>query len=213
MGLDANKPRAGNEEKKVVQTKTLIVVILDQSGSMQAQKADIIGGYNCFVESQLAVTEDKARLVLIKFSTEVTVYHAAMEIENTPKLTSANFIPAGGTALYDAVAEGVRIAEATVMRDERVLVLIMTDGEENSSKKASGAEVKKLIAGKEALGNWTFTYIGQNPEAWARSMAQSVGNVARYDMQSQRSNMLSAAAATVGFRQQQLPQSASFYRP
>lgn len=39
--------------------QTLIVVILDQSGSMHSQKGDIIGGYNSFVTTQRTVTADK----------------------------------------------------------------------------------------------------------------------------------------------------------
>lgn len=41
-----------------IKTKTLIIVILDESGSMQAQKGDVIGGYNSFLEEQKKACEN-----------------------------------------------------------------------------------------------------------------------------------------------------------
>lgn len=64
--------------------------------------------------------------MLIKFNTSVTVVHRAMPIEFTPKFTAKNYSPSGGTALFDAVKEGIKIGEISVRSDERVLVLIMT---------------------------------------------------------------------------------------
>lgn len=39
--------------------KTLIVVILDESGSMQIQKNDVVGGYKSFIDEQKEITEDQ----------------------------------------------------------------------------------------------------------------------------------------------------------
>lgn len=65
-------------------------------------------------------------MILIKFNDKVTISHAAMSLETAPELTASNYQPRGLTALFDAVAEGIRIAEACVEKDDRVLVLIMT---------------------------------------------------------------------------------------
>ena len=52
------------------------------------------------------------------------------------------------------------------------MVTILTDGEENASKKYSGIAIKKMI---ELLseGNWTFTYIGtdHDVEKFASNMS------------------------------------------
>ncbi|OXA54909.1 putative RNA-directed DNA polymerase from transposon X-element [Folsomia candida] len=92
------------------------------------------------------------------------------------------------------------IAEAVAKSDERVLVLIMTDGEENSSKKATSSSVKAMIRKKESLGTWTFAYIGENPDGWASQMGQSKHNVIVYDLQNQGSNMEKASNAVAKFR-------------
>jgi len=44
----------------------------------------------------------------------------------------------------------------------------MTDGEENSSHETTKDQVKDIITGYEAKGDWTFLYIGENPERWTK---------------------------------------------
>lgn len=43
-------------------TKTLIVIVLDESGSMGIQKNDVIGGYNSFLQQQRIITEDQVQI-------------------------------------------------------------------------------------------------------------------------------------------------------
>jgi len=54
---------------------TLIIVIMDESGSMESKKMDVIGGFNSFIDDQKKIQNDKARLYLIKFNTQVTTIH------------------------------------------------------------------------------------------------------------------------------------------
>lgn len=131
-----------------------------------------------------------------------------MALEQVPQLNGQFYWPSGGTALYDAVSESIRFAEVTVQKGERVLVLIMTDGEENSSKKTTATEIKNMIQSHEALGNWTFAYIGQNPDAWAKKVSLAQSNTGYYNITNQRQNFQDAYAAVRRFRmgpqQQQL---------
>lgn len=123
-----------------------------------------------------------------------------MPLDQVPEMNGQVYWPSGNTALYDAVSESIRFAEVTVQAGERVLVLIMTDGEENSSKKATATEIKNLIQSHEALGNWTFAYIGQNPEAWAKKVSLSSSNTGYYNVDNQRHNFQSAYSAVHSFR-------------
>ena len=54
-------------------TKTLIIVILDESGSMDEKKRDVLSGFNQFIADQKKIENDQARLYLVKFNTEVSV--------------------------------------------------------------------------------------------------------------------------------------------
>lgn len=58
------------------------------------------------------------------------------------------------------------------------------------------------MAEKEALGNWTFAYIGENPDQWARDMALSSSNAVPYDLAQQRENMTRMSRAVGTFRVQ-----------
>ena len=89
-------------------------------------------------------------------------------------MTSNSYKPGGGTALYDAIAEGVRIADKDKSEEERVICVIMTDGEENSSRETTKEQVRNIISGYEAKGEWTFLYIGENPEKWTPLLGSSL---------------------------------------
>ena len=102
-------------------------------------------------------------------------FDKGVELENVTQLTELDYTPGGGTALYDAIAEGVRLADKDKTEEERVICVIMTDGEENSSKETTKQQVKDIITGHEAKGNWTFLYIGENPEQWVKDTGMKGG--------------------------------------
>jgi uncharacterized protein YegL len=162
-------------------TRTLIVVILDESGSMWETRNDVCGGYNNFIENQKAIVEDKARYILIKFNSIVKTVHRGIDIKNVPKLDKHNYMPNGATALYDAVAEGISIGEKEKKENERVIVLIITDGEENSSKETKRNQLKEIMKAKKKAEDWTLLYIGENPLKWAQDSGMDVVDSIQYD--------------------------------
>lgn len=102
----------------------------------------------------------------------------------------ARYEPRGGTALYDAIANTIADLDSRLgseRSDEKCLVIIMTDGEENSSKEYAlhengRARLLNLIKAYEAKGNWTFVYLGANVDAYAEAAAIGIpaGNAAYY---------------------------------
>lgn len=139
--------------------KTLILVVLDESGSMEPKQADVIGGFNRFLDDQ-RIGPDEARLTLVKFNTNHTVVHSAVPIADATPLTDRSYVPGGNTALLDAVAQAVRLADTAKQTDERVLCLVITDGEENSSRETTKDQVRKIIEERETRGDWTFSISG-----------------------------------------------------
>ena len=151
-----------------------IYFVLDRSGSMQAIAPDVIGGFNAFLAAQQADGPD-ALLTLVQFDSqdphEVLVDAAA--IRSAPPLTSASFVPRGGTPLYDAM--GHAIADATIRTEKRrlddepeeeILFFTFTDGQENQSREYSRAKIFELIKKREGQG-WSFAYLGANQDAYA----------------------------------------------
>lgn len=191
--------------------KTLIVAIVDESGSMATKLNDVIGGWNTFLETQKAVKDDEATLILAKFNTRVTVAHEATPIADVQPFDTKTYTPGGGTALYDAIAEAIRLADKQTF--DRAVALIITDGEENSSRETTMEQVKQIIQGYTARGNWTFTYLGEQPEKWARETGTQVGNVGQYNQQAPGQSFSQAAQATSHLRASGMAASASFYDP
>lgn len=75
---------------------------------------------------------------------------------------SLTYNPTGGhTPLYDAVGLGIETLSSVKLNNRKnnaFLVIVLTDGEENSSKQYSQYTIKNLIAEKTNLGNWTFVF-------------------------------------------------------
>lgn len=131
------------------------VFLLDRSGSMETCRSDTIGGYNAFVDSQKALG---GTMTLYLFDHELATVYENVPIDQVNPLTTDTFVPRGGTALLDAMGEVLKkpLAHDTTM-------IILTDGEENSSRTYTSAHVKDLVAGRTKDG-WQFTYLGANQD-------------------------------------------------
>ncbi len=157
-----------------------LICILDRSGSMAPLRDDAIGGFNTFLEAQKAVP-GAARLTLVLFDHEVQTPHARAPLADIPPLTAATFVPRGSTALYDAVGDALyrlhsRIAETPAQeRPERVVVAILTDGQENASTRFSRTQLADAIAARRAEG-WDFTFLAANQDAMLAAEAIGIAH-------------------------------------
>jgi hypothetical protein len=159
-----------------------LYVLLDRSGSMEAIRAEVIGGFNAFVAGQQVNGAD-ARLTLVQFDTQdlaETVIDDVPVRRVTP-LTRARFQPRGGTPLLDATAHLVARARAAVgdgPAGRNVVVVTITDGLENASREFTRADIREVIGEREAAG-WTFVYLSAGLDAYddATSFGYAPGSV------------------------------------
>lgn len=154
--------------------KTEILVITDRSGSMATIAKDVIGGYNTFIEDQRKVPGE-ARVTFTQFDTEYEVVYAGKPLADVPKLDSQTFVPRGGTALLDAIGRTLNEQGQRIAADkwaELVIVCILTDGEENSSREFTRDQVKSMTSHAETNG-WKFVYLGANQDSF--SVARDLG--------------------------------------
>lgn len=149
---------------------TLIGVILDRSGSMRSVCEATIAGFNEFLRTQQRQHDGGGALMsLTQFDDRYEVNFVGEPIENVPELDANSYVPRGRTALYDAIGRTIHEVEAWARAHgwhDRVLVLIVTDGQENASKEYGFEAVRALIEQKEKDG-WNFAYMGANQDSFA----------------------------------------------
>ncbi len=177
-GADTGKP----DDKTAIYN----IVILDQSGSMDSIKREAMSGYNETVQTIKAAhkkhaTSQQHYVTLVLFnSSETRVVYNNLSSSDAKELTAQSYQPNAGTPLYDAM--GTTLSKIRYSLNEKqkhkVLVTIITDGEENASKEYSGAAIKKLVDELKGRG-WVFTYIGANQdvERVAATLSVDRGNV------------------------------------
>jgi Mg-chelatase subunit ChlD len=139
------------------------IFILDRSGSMENCRADTIGGYNAFIDSQ---KQFGGTMTLILFDHEYLEVYVNKPIAEVEPLTIETFMPRGSTALLDAIGQTLK------KFTEPATCIILTDGQENSSHEYSKAHIKDLIEHATAKG-WTFMYLGANQDAF--EVGSSIG--------------------------------------
>lgn len=178
--------------------KTHILFVLDKSGSMTLRRDQTISGFNEYLKTIQADSNlEKARFTLVTFDTEFITVAANELLADVAGLTSVTYVPEGLTALYDAVAHGLKLIKDQVKKKHRALVIIMTDGEENSSREYSRAMIFDMIKDYEDKGNYTFVFLGCDQDVWAEGgkMGVAKGNTKEYDGANVGGSFMMMAAA------------------
>lgn len=193
--------------------RVLVNVILDKSGSMASKLNDVVEGFNAYLDG--LGKEDKVDYLfsLTLFDTQVAYRDVAVPLSNVRKLDKKTYVPGGNTALNDAIGVTVRKVDADRPQVDKVVTVIMTDGEENSSREWTHDAVKALISQKESEGTWTFVFLGAAPEAWDQGRRYGIPapNVARYDPNNYQDAFLCTALGTNAVASAPAPRSANLF--
>lgn len=143
-----------------------IVFVIDESGSMEGSNADVIGGFNTYIERHRNLPETNVTVSLYKFNHQITRVFANQPIATVQNLTPADYTPGSFTALFDAIGQAITNTDnyiATLPEAERPtanLMVIITDGQENASSEYSATALKAAISTHENQLNWQFIYLG-----------------------------------------------------
>ncbi|MBE6496610.1 MAG: VWA domain-containing protein [Methanobrevibacter thaueri] len=139
-----------------------LIFIMDRSGSMSGSEADTIGGFNSFIQQEIK-KELNTRVTTILFDHDYEVLYERKPIHEVPKLTDREYWVRGSTALLDAIGRTINTLDKKI--DNKTLVVIMTDGYENSSREYTKEQIKNLISNH----NWEFIYIGADIDSYAEA--------------------------------------------
>ena len=163
---------------------THILYILDRSGSMSIVQNDVIGGFNNFIKEQKEQVGD-CTFSLVQFD---NFYESVYDFIPMKQVAALDFSPRGSTSLYDAMGRAiVETGEKLALipefaRPEKVMVIVQTDGEENSSKDWNKKRVAELIKQQEEKYSWKFIFLGTNFDVMGESDSLNIlkGNTMSY---------------------------------
>jgi hypothetical protein len=126
-------------------------------------------------------------------------------------ITEKEYSVGGGTALLDAIGRTIhKIGNAQRhthddYRAEKVLFVIITDGEENASREYSSDKVKAQIERQKSRYGWEFIFLGANIDAveTAQRFGIAPDRAQSYHSDSEGTNLnyRIVAEATVAFRE------------
>jgi uncharacterized protein YegL len=154
---------------------TLIGVLVDRSGSMKSMHDEMTTAIRIFLQEQ-ANRPGKAQVSLSQFDNYYDDVYSLVEINDVPDYILK---PRGSTALLDAMGKFItdtgKELDAREEKDKpgKVLICIVTDGYENSSKEWTKAMVKNLVEQQQNDYQWEFVFLGANIDAI--QVAQELG--------------------------------------
>jgi uncharacterized protein YegL len=170
---------------------TEIVCVLDRSGSMEIIVDDAIGGFNAFLKTQKE-SPGQAVMSVVLFDNEYELLYSGKPLFDIPPFTKQTFVPRGSTALYDALGKtinevGARLASLPeAERPNKVLFVILTDGQENASQHFSSKQINEMITHQRNVYSWEFLFLAANQDAFTVSehLGISRGNALNFESNS-----------------------------
>ena len=163
------------------------LIILDESGSMTSIYDQALSGANETIQTiriaQASAYDQRQFLTFVTFDSGdrewVRTIIDTKPIDKVRELTRDDYRPYGCTPLYDAMGKSLLSLERKVSEGDQVLVTIITDGMENSSRRYSGAHICEIVKRLRAKG-WTFVYIGANQDAVEVAKRMNIENAMNF---------------------------------
>jgi len=141
---------------------TYVTFILDKSGSMESIRLPMISAFNEQLDSLRRNKVGTVKVSLVQFNDQINEIFMDIPIENiSGKLDTSQYVTDGTTALCDAIGKTLlSLQKVELTQDTAHLVIIISDGLENSSRRFSKSQIKGQIEELESTGYWTFQYVG-----------------------------------------------------
>lgn len=178
---------------------THLLLIVDRSGSMETIAADMNGGIASLLLDQ---DEEPGTLLVDAWRFDVLIEKVADNTEpNDPKLIRL-VEPRGGTALYDAIGTAVSdlgqhlAALSEERRPGKVVAMIVTDGEENSSREWTLDSIKTLVEQQREQYGWQFVFLGANIDSFAVGHSFGVPQASTMNWEASSAGVAQAMSST-----------------
>jgi len=139
---------------------------------MEIIRDDTIGGFNVFLNENNK-QPGRVTLTLVQFDTQdpYEVIHQFTPINKVQDLTRETYVPRGTTPLLDAIGRGINdLDQKLALLDDEgkpsgVVFVVITDGQENSSKEFRRDQIVKMINEKQEKDDWQFVFLSADLES------------------------------------------------
>ena len=152
-----------------------IRVVLDRSGSMSNcvyQTIDALNGY--LIGLQKENTEGVVTVSLFD-SQSIDIGVDKVQIKDLSPLDYSFLTPRASTPLYDAIGAGIyEHSSYNATKEDKKVLVIVTDGYENASREYTGEAIKKLVEEKEEAG-WLIVYLGSDHDIYKQTRMMGIG--------------------------------------
>lgn len=162
-------------------------IVLDESGSMDVVRDEMITGLNEYIQDLRSKAEKfDITVTFVKFSGHDQIHpvHIAKPVNEVEDLTREDYTPNGLTAMYDGVAKGLNLLKQNVedSEDTAYMAIIVSDGAENNSREYDSSKIAEMIKERQDTKRWTITYLGANHDLTQvqQNLGLNNGNIAYY---------------------------------
>ena len=162
------QPAPFTYERKEGETLVFNLLLVDASGSMSPVRMETLDGLNSNIENIKEIAEKNPEqrhfITIVAFdSDEYRVIVENMEAEKVSEVRKKDYCPNACTPLYDAMGKMISDLRPIVADTDKVVMTVLTDGYENSSREFSSKHIADLVDLLKKQG-WLFTYIGANQD-------------------------------------------------
>ncbi len=171
-----------------------IIFLLDASGSMSAMGKEPVDSLNEFIREQK--TNDGSTFTLVTFNNKMRTIIDDESLSSIRYLFYDEYVTSGMTALYDALGNTIE-KKLDSDRNKNVIMVILTDGEENSSQKYKKSTIQHLTEKAKSKYDWQFVYLGANQDAFkvGRDMGCNISTGYEYNARGMKKTMTQCCEA------------------
>jgi len=152
--------------------KVELIFLVDRSGSMNFnnRKEQVVSEFNKLIKKQREL-DGECLISFFQFDDEFEKVFETKNLKDVELMKQVDFVPRGMTALYDSIVKcinntGERLKNTKESeRPEKVIVAVITDGEENASTENDYSNVKEVIQHQEDKYNWSVVFLSEDLQA------------------------------------------------
>lgn len=170
-----------------------IAILIDRSDSTASIKPQLIAQFNAqaaLIRDRSQTEHQKTHLSLYTFESQADrplLFEVPLDLVDLKPLTPNSYEIGGMTALFDSIGMAVEDLQHfhrdLRSGDHSFLIIVLTDGQENQSRRYNSTAITKLMREKTLTDVWSFVFLV--PPGDKRALVQSFGipegNVQEWD--------------------------------